>query len=75
MALVTDIHPVEKERTQVHDPVECSFAIVRVNGETYLQLETYGSPDRKERGKISQSIQFNSRSAAQLKALLDQVFG
>jgi hypothetical protein len=35
-----------------------------VNGETILQMDTYGSAGRKLLGKVSQSIQLNRQAAA-----------
>jgi hypothetical protein len=37
---------------------------------TYLQLDTYGSPDRKNRGRASQKIQLDDESAAELLRIM-----
>ncbi len=42
--------------------------------ETYLQLDTYGSSERRIPGKTSQSLQLDRRSAKKLKRLLEQTF-
>lgn len=74
MALVTNIDTVPKGRPSVHQPTECSGAFFTVGGKPYLQLDTFGSPDRKLKGTVAQSIQFDREAAKQLKALIDEAF-
>jgi hypothetical protein len=74
MALVRDITQTTKERYTVHDEVECLASTFTEHGHAYLQLETFGRPDRKIPGKVSQSIQFDRAGAARLKQLLERVF-
>jgi hypothetical protein len=74
MALVRNIEEVAKQRTSVHEPVECSCAIFEVDGERYLQLDTFGSPTRTLKNKISQTVQFDRAGARRLRALLDKAF-
>ena len=74
MALVTSIVEASKERQRTHDPVECSASIFDRNGQRYLQLDTYGSANRKNPGKQSQTLQFNHDSAQQLVELIRKSF-
>lgn len=74
MALVRQIRPVEKERQAVHGETECSSSVFRAGGATYLQLDTYGSPERKHPEKVSQSLQFDENSAGQLLELIRRTF-
>ena len=74
MALIARFTETAKDRNQVHDPVECGYLVFEDGGERYLQLDTYGSPDRVVPGKVSQSIQFDAQAAAALKRLIDQTF-
>ena len=74
MALVTSIQRNVKERTSVHEPVECRYVAFTEDGNTYLQLDTYGKKDRDIPGKISQSLQFGRRGAQQLLELLVKNF-
>ncbi|EEY36912.1 hypothetical protein VII_000664 [Vibrio mimicus MB451] len=41
-----------------------------VDGEKYLQVDTYGSVKRKETGKKSQSIRFSPEAIEQLKSII-----
>lgn len=74
MALVRNVEEVSRERTTVHEPVECSCAIFDANGQRYLQLDTFGSPTRKLKNKVSQALQFDLAGARRLRALLDKAF-
>lgn len=74
MALVDSIRRVQRERQNVHSPTECSASIVNANGKQYLQLDTYGSLDRQEKGKVSQSIQLSEEAAAELIRLIREAF-
>jgi hypothetical protein len=74
VALVRTIKKASKDRQSVHGPTDCSYSIFTHGGETYLQLDTYGSATRKHPEKISQSIQLNRVSAKQLKKLIERAF-
>lgn len=75
MALVTAFEPSQKDRTTVHQPTRCFYAIVEGNGgHRYLQLDTVGSDERQFADKVSQSIQFDRLAAVQLLQLLRQTF-
>jgi len=56
-----------------HSEVDATYAVVRVAGETYLQIDTYGSSERKLLGKKSQSIRIPASLAPQVIGLLDQL--
>jgi hypothetical protein len=74
MALIGQLTELHKERNSVHEPVECGYTVFDTGGSRYLQLDTYGSPGREIPGKVSQSIQLDVESAAQLKALIEKTF-
>jgi hypothetical protein len=74
MALINELTELNKDRNQVHGPVECGYTVFEEGGERYLQLDTYGSPERRIPGKTSQSIQLNADSAARVKTLIEKVF-
>lgn len=75
MALVTAFEPSQKERTTVHRPTRCLYAVVEGDaGKRFLQLDTLGSEERQIADKVSQSIQFDRRAAEQLLQLLRQTF-
>jgi hypothetical protein len=74
MALISTLTELKKDRNQVHGPVDCGWTVFEEGGERYLQLDTYGSQERKILGKTSQSIQLDAKSAAELKRLIERTF-
>ncbi len=75
MALVKKFdHFGAGERGRVHGVVACTYATFDVDGNRYLQLDTYGSSERAIPGKVSQSIQVDREGARLLKALLQRSF-
>jgi hypothetical protein len=73
MARVNVFHPKETERHSVHSEVEATFSTFSKGDSTYLQIDTYGSPDREFKGKISQSLQFGPEGIAALRDILSQL--
>jgi hypothetical protein len=75
MALVTQLEPTQKERTNIHRPTRCVYCVVEDgDGAKFIQLDTMGSDDREIADKVSQSIQFNRQAAEQLLAIMKQAF-
>jgi hypothetical protein len=74
MARIENMMVAEMSRNSVHESVEATYAIFQTSdGETYLQVDTYGSPGRAIPGKKSQSIQFGPNGIAQLKQILEEI--
>lgn len=75
MALVARFERVEKQRNSVHSQVECGYVVFEArDGHRYLQLDTYGSAERKLQDKVSQSLQFDENTAAELRKILESAF-
>ena len=74
MARIEKFEPRNLEPTRVHDGVLCGYRAVRLRGQTVLQLETYGSRDRKMPDKVSQVIQLDESGARELKRILEASF-
>lgn len=73
MARIDELKEKSIERVSRHKPVSATFSIYEIDGKPVLQIDTYGSPDRKIPGKVSQSIQFEEAGIAALKKLLDRL--
>lgn len=43
-----------------------------MDGEDLFQIQTYGSPERKAKGKVNQTIQFTREQGAKLVEILKQ---
>lgn len=74
MALISEIERVQKDRPSVHSTTTCTAAIFASGRESYLQLDTFGSAERQDKGKVSQTIQFNRESAIAMLSLLREAF-
>ena len=74
MALVRGFVHAPKDENRVHGEVECGYLCFTAHGETYLQLDTYGSKHRKIPGKVSQSLQLDADGARELMGILRRTF-
>ena len=74
MALIREFTRIHKESNRVHDTVECGWTLFESNGETFVQLDPYGSSGREVPGKVSQSVQLDEAGAAALIRILQQAF-
>ena len=77
MVLITDFEKtpstggVTRSRTQS----SCGYRQTELaDGTTVVQLETYGSAERKLTGKASQSIELDRRAAAEVIAILREAY-
>ena len=74
MALVERFEERPLTPSKLHGRVLCGYRATDVNGLRILQLETYGSPDRKIPDKVSQSLQLDESGARELKRILERSF-
>lgn len=75
MAIVRRMEPLALEKDTPHTEVDCTYSIVHdKGGRAFLQVDTYGSKDRRNPGKKSQSIRFAPEAIEQLKALITAKF-
>lgn len=78
MARILDLGP-NTQRITAHDPekgVVCEHQTVEApDGTVLLHLSTFGSKDRVSHPKSSQSLQFDSKTAAELIRVLRTTFG
>ena len=71
MALVKKITHQILGRDSAHKVVGCTYSLVTGDdGVKILQLDTYGSAERKMKGKKSQSIRFTPDAIEQLKKII-----
>jgi hypothetical protein len=73
MALVIGISRQKLEKDVSHKTVQCTYSVVTgSDGMRYLQLDTYGSADRKIKGKKSQSIRFAPSAISELSKIISE---
>ena len=70
MARIDQLEEIQKERLAKHAPIKAGFTIFKANGETILQIDSYGSADRQIPGKVSQSLQFGEKGIEALRSIL-----
>jgi hypothetical protein len=75
MAVVRRLEHSTLGKDTRHSEAECTYSIVHDDGgNRYLQIDTYGSKERRIPGKKSQSIRFAPEAIRQLKDLLAKQF-
>jgi len=72
MAIVRKLERINLERDTRHSEVECTYSIINTDEGRCLQVDTYGSSVRQEKGKKSQSIRFSPEGIIQLKKILSE---
>ena len=73
MAMVRHLDRLGLERDSVHTEVDCTYSVVDIGGMRYLQIDTYGSATRQEKGKKSQSIRLAPEATKELKQILSNL--
>ena len=68
------IKKIEKYRNTVHKKVHTTYTTFEMDGEKYVQIDTYGHIDRENPEKISQSFQFDRATGEFLVKLLSEEF-
>lgn len=75
MAYITALSSRTPGQTRrIHSESEATWCLSDRNGEQVLQIDTYGSPERKDVGTISQSIQVDAAMAGELIAIIREAF-
>lgn len=74
MARIAQFTEKTSDMNKIHKDVRCGYKIFRVEGETILQLDTYGSAERQELDQLSQSIQLDEDAAEYLLRLIRRTF-
>ena len=74
MAIVRQLNRITIDhKTQHTELAECTYSIVEDDdGRKCLQIDTYGSTQRKIQGKKSQSLRFSPEALTQLRQILSK---
>jgi hypothetical protein len=72
MAIVRKLERITLERGSSHTEVNCTYSIIQDRDGKSLQIDTYGSANRKMPDKKSQSIRFSPEAIAQLREILSK---
>ena len=75
MAIVKHLEFLDLQVEAKHTDSRATYSLIKDgNGVAYLQIDTYGSTERKFQDKKSQSIRFAPTAIAELKSLIDRHF-
>ena len=74
MAFITKFFKVPVAAGRRHSNCECGWSVTQRDGDPVVQLDTYGSADRKYGQKVSQSLQLDKDGAMQLVRILREAF-
>ena len=74
MARIAKYEQLASGSDKVHGPVVAGRKIFDAAGVRIVQFDTYGSPDRQIRGKVSQSIQLDEAAAVEPVTILKRAF-
>ena len=72
MAIIRKLEKITLDKDSTHTETDATYAIVQSEGESYLQIDTYGSKDRKMEGKKSQSIRLSNEAIDQLQSIIKE---
>jgi hypothetical protein len=76
MGRLTTLERTENNAGKIHKIFyEAKYKIFDAKGSKYMQIDTMGSKNRENLGKISQSIQFDKQFAKELVSILIKEFG
>ena len=73
MALINknNLTRIDRKTNKIHSEVAGSYSVfINEDGNQFLQIDTYGSSDRKIQAKVSQSLQFDRETGEFLLNLL-----
>lgn len=71
MALVNKITK-ENRNSKLHKEVDATYNLVFSKGETYVQINTFGSDDRVFKGAVSQTIQISQDVIKEINGVLEK---
>ena len=74
MALIRSFEKKNIDRASTHDPIDAKYAVIEKDGRILLQIDTYGRSSREHPEKVSQSLQFDRKSAEELYRIIKKEF-
>jgi hypothetical protein len=75
MALIRSFEMKTREPSGLHPTrVDCEWSVFERDGQRLLQLDTYGSDERRDKGTVSQTLQLDTAAATELRRILRRAF-
>lgn len=66
MATVRKFEFVQRVSQRKHTEVDATISLVEVDGEMFIQIDTFGSVDREMPGKLSQTLRLSKSAYAEI---------
>lgn len=74
MAVVRNFKFKSLSRAMPQEEVEGTYSIIEMDGEKFLQIDTYGKRSRQDKGKVSQSLRLPEETCRQLIDIFNSNF-
>ena len=75
MGKITVLEKVKVNIPRKHEEIEAEWWVsIDKDGKSFIQIDTFGSKQRKIKGAKSQTMRFNKEIAIQLKKILQENF-
>ncbi len=65
---------ITKEKNNIHQKTDAKYTYFDIQGKRYFQIDTFGTAERKNPHKCSQSVQLDKEMAKDLILILQKVF-
>lgn len=70
-----EMEKVDKQHYNKHaDVFRSTYSVYEIDDERFLQIDTYGKNDRKNKDKVSQSVQFSEKDLTDLIKIIIREF-
>ncbi len=69
-----NFNQIEKKNPRLHTIAKFTYSKYNIKKKPYLQIDMYGTPNRKDSNTVSQAIQLDEEAAKFLFGLLKEVF-
>ncbi len=74
MALIRRFEHKAMERNALHDEIEATYSVFKHDDQIFMQIDSYGRPNRENPGKKSQTIQLDREGARNLYEIIKHEF-
>ena len=74
MALIKSLEEKRRDRQSIHHAINATYSVFERDGRKFVQVDTRGRAERENPEKVSQSLQFDEKSARELFDILKEAF-
>ncbi|SFK45026.1 methionyl-tRNA formyltransferase [Methylocapsa palsarum] len=74
MALLSKFEQITMSRNSIHEEIESTYSVFEHDGQKFIQIDSYGRPERKIPGKKSQTFQLDKKGGRLLFDILNDTF-